>query len=200
MGGCWWCWSSPTTRCRTASSRRRGSSAAHELEQAANYLNAHFAGRSLAEIRTHLLDELARTRRDVDSLMAVAVELAGRALSGTDDQDMVVAGQSNLLDLGEFADLQRLRELFEAFQRKHELLALARALQPGRGRAGLHRRGGRACIPLDHCTVVTAPYHAGGRRLGVLGVIGPTRMAYERIIPLVESTASVVSLRLERSV
>ncbi len=170
-----------------------------ELEQAANYLNTHCAGRPLAEIRARLVDELRRTRRAVDSLMSVAVELASRAFSDAGGDDVVVAGQTNLLDIGDLADLHKLRELFEAFQRKHDLLALLERCSAAQGvrvfigeEAGLH--------PLDHCALITAPYHAGGQTLGVLGVIGPTRMAYERIIPLVEGTAAVVSDRLDQRV
>ncbi|MFC4727599.1 heat-inducible transcriptional repressor HrcA [Coralloluteibacterium thermophilus] len=166
-----------------------------ELEQAANYLNAHFAGRTLAEIRAQLLRELRETRSAMERTLSAAVELSEHALSG-DDEDMLVAGQTRLMGLQDLSDLDRLRELFEAFSSKREILQLLERTQKAQGvrvfigeEAGLPSLGG--------CTVVTAPYAAEGQVLGVLGVIGPTRMAYERVIPIVQATADVLGAAIQ---
>jgi heat-inducible transcriptional repressor len=168
-----------------------------ELEQTANYLNAHFAGRPLHEIRATLLRDLRETRSEMDRLLSAAVELSEQALGGAagSQEDMLLAGQTRLMGVQELSDLERLRELFEAFSRKREILQLLERT--------LHAQGVRVFIgeetglaPLDACTVVTAPYGANGRVLGVLGVIGPTRMAYERVIPMVQATADLLGAAL----
>jgi heat-inducible transcriptional repressor len=168
-----------------------------ELEQTANYLNAHFAGRPLHEIRATLLRDLRETRSEMDRLLSAAVELSEQALGGApgSQDDMLLAGQTRLMGVQELSDLERLRELFEAFSRKREILQLLERT--------LHAQGVRVFIgeetglaPLDACTVVTAPYGANGRVLGVLGVIGPTRMAYERVIPMVQATADLLGAAL----
>ena len=161
-----------------------------ELERVANYLNQHFAGRSLAEIRTVLLHEMRSAQDELNRLMGRSIELAEQALAPGDD-DMLVAGQTRLMGVQELADLERLRELFDAFSRKREILQLLErtALAPG-VRIFIGEETGLA--PLDGVSLVTAPYTAGGQVLGVLGVIGPTRMAYDRVIPVVQAAADVL--------
>ncbi|HEU0153816.1 MAG TPA: heat-inducible transcriptional repressor HrcA [Arenimonas sp.] len=166
-----------------------------ELEQTANFLNAHFAGRSLHEIRATLLRDLRDTRSEMERLLSAAVELSEQALGEPGQDDMLLAGQTRLMGVQELSDLDRLRELFEAFARKREILQLLERT--------IHAQGVRVFIgeetglaPLDGCTVVTAPYGANGRVLGVLGVIGPTRMAYERVIPMVQATADLLGAAL----
>jgi heat-inducible transcriptional repressor len=161
-----------------------------ELERVANYLNQHFAGRSLADIRTVLLHEMRSAQDELNRLMGRSIELAEQALAPVDD-DMLVAGQTRLMGVQELADLDRLRELFDAFSRKREILQLLErtALAPG-VRIFIGEETGLA--PLDGVSLVTAPYTAGGQVLGVLGVIGPTRMAYDRVIPVVQAAADVL--------
>lgn len=166
-----------------------------ELEQSANYLNAHFAGRPLADIRTTLLRELRDTRSEMERVLSAAVELSEQALSGADQrsgtEDMLLAGQTRLMGLQELSDMERLRELFEAFSRKREILALLERCTNAPGvRVFIGEESGLA--PLEACTVITAPYASQGKVLGVLGVIGPTRMAYERVIPMVQATADLL--------
>jgi heat-inducible transcriptional repressor len=162
-----------------------------ELEQAANYLNAHFSGRHLSEIRAQLLRELRETRRAMESALSTTVDLAEAAFAEPDREDVLVAGQTRLLGVQDLSDLDRLRELFEAFARKRELVQLLEGCIHAKGvRLFIGEESGVA--PLDQCTVVTAPYGAGGKVLGVLGVIGPTRMAYERVIPVVQAAAQAV--------
>lgn len=165
-----------------------------ELEQAANYLNSHFAGQPLAHIRATLLRDLRNARSEMERLLASSIELAEQAFAPGRD-DMLLAGQTRLMGLQELADLDRLRALFEAFAEKRELLQLLErtAKAPGM-RVFIGEETGLA--PLEGMSLVTAPYGAGGHMLGVLGVIGPSRMAYERVIPVVEATAAVLGAAL----
>ena len=167
---------------------------AGELERIANHLNAHYAGRPLTEARALLLAELRNAKQEMEALMAQALELAEQALA-TDAEDMLVAGQTRLIGMQGLSDLDRLRELFEAFASKREILqVLERTLRAPGVRIFIGEETGMA--PLDGVSLVTAPYGVGGRTLGVLGVIGPTRMAYDRVIPVVQAAASVLTQAL----
>ncbi|WP_462115736.1 heat-inducible transcriptional repressor HrcA, partial [Lysobacter xanthus] len=160
-----------------------------ELERVANYLNAHFAGRSLADIRSVLLHEMRAAQDELNRLMGRSIELAEQALAPA-DEDMLVAGQTRLMGVQELADIDRLRDLFDAFSRKREILQLLERTAKAPGvRIFIGEETGLA--PLDGVSLVTAPYVAGGQVLGVLGVIGPTRMAYDRVIPVVQAAADI---------
>jgi len=168
---------------------------ASELEQTANYLNQHFAGVPLADIRNRLVLELREARSEMERVLSAAVEISEQALAdgpaGPGAGDMLVAGQPRLIGSPDLADMDRLRQLFEAFSRKREILGLLeRCTQAPGVRVFIGEESGLA--PLDACAVVTAPYVSEGRVLGVLGVIGPTRMAYERVIPMVRATADLL--------
>ena len=171
-----------------------------ELEQAANYLNSHFAGLTLAQIRASLLRDLRHARSEMQQLLATSVELAEHAFApGREDHvpdAVLVAGQTRLMGLQDLADVDRLRALFEAFAEKRELLQLLErtARAPGM-RVFIGEETGLA--PLEGMSLVTAPYGIDGRMVGVLGVIGPSRMAYERVIPVVEATAAVLGAALD---
>lgn len=172
---------------------RRGYDAG-ELERIANYLNSHYAGLPLSEARALLLAEMRNAKQEMEALMAQALELADQALA-TDAEDMLVAGQTRLIGVQDLSDLDRLRELFEAFASKREILqVLERTLRAPGVRIFIGEETGMA--PLDGVSLVTAPYGVGGRTLGVLGVIGPTRMAYDRVIPVVQAAASVLTQAL----
>lgn len=161
-----------------------------QLEQVANYLNAHFAGLPMAEIRTRLLLELRDARSELEQLLAHSIELAEQALQPAAD-DMLVAGQTRLMGVQDLSDLERLRELFELFSSKREILQLLeRTIQAPGVRIFIGEETGM--MPLQGVSLVTAPYTANGQVLGVLGVIGPNRMAYDRMIPLVQATADVL--------
>jgi heat-inducible transcriptional repressor len=165
-----------------------------ELERVANYLNSNFAGRPLADIRSTLLRDLRNAQSEMEGLLAHTVELAEHAFVPASD-DMVLTGQTRLMGVQDLSDLDRLRELFETFARKREILQLLeRTLQAPGVRIFIGEETGLA--PLDGVSVVTAPYIAGGRVLGVLGVIGPTRMAYERVIPVVQAAADALGSAL----
>lgn len=167
---------------------------ADELERVANYLNANFAGQPLAGIRATLLRELRSARSEMEGLLRATTEIAGQVLV-PGGEDIVVAGQARLLGLQDLSDLDRLRELFEAFSEKREILQLLERTVKAQGvRVFFGEETGVA--PLAGMSLVTAPYGSGGRVLGVLGVIGPTRMAYERVIPVVQATAEVLGAAL----
>jgi heat-inducible transcriptional repressor len=169
---------------------------AAELERVANYLNQHFAGRPLAEVRATLVHELQAARSEMETLLAHTVELAQQALAPGDEEDVVLAGQSRLLGVQDLSDLDRLRELFEAFARKREILQLLeRTLRAPGVRIFIGEETGLAS--LEGMSLVTAPYGAGDRVLGVLGVIGPSRMAYDRVIPVVKAAADVLGAALK---
>ncbi|MGA0586671.1 heat-inducible transcriptional repressor HrcA [Dyella sp. KRB-257] len=172
---------------------------ARELEQAANYLNAHFAGLRLDDIRAHLLHEIREAGSELNRLLASSVELAAASFTPhAGGEDVLVSGQTNLMAYAELADLDRLRELFEAFQKKSELLQLMEVCARAPGvRLFIGEESGFTA--LDGCSVVTASYGAQGRVLGAIGVIGPTRMAYERVIPVVQATAGLLSDALNRA-
>lgn len=175
---------------------------AGELERVANYLNQHFAGRPLADIRASLQRDLRLARSEMQALLADSVELAGQALTGEDSlgEDMLLTGQTRLMGAHELSDLDRLRELFEVFARKREILQLLeRTIQAPGVRIFIGEETGLA--PMEGVSLVTAPYTGGGvgggQVLGVLGVIGPTRMAYDRVIPLVQAAANVLGSALK---
>lgn len=171
---------------------------ASELEQLANYLNAHFAGMRIDDIRSRLLRDVRDEGKRLNHLLSAAVEVAEQAFRATADSDMLVAGQINLMGSQEQTDADRLRDLFEAFQRKRDLLQLLERCAHAQGvRLFIGEESGFSA--LDTWSLVTAPYGAGGRVLGVLGVVGPTRMAYERVIPVVQATATLLSGALNRS-
>ncbi|QAU23330.1 heat-inducible transcriptional repressor HrcA [Dyella sp. M7H15-1] len=168
-----------------------------ELEQAANYINGHFVGLRVDDIRAHLLRELREASSELHRMLSSAVELAAASFA-PQDEDVLVSGQTNLMAYSDLANLDRLRELFEAFQKKNELLQLMEVCAKAPGvRLFIGEESGFAA--LDGCSVVTASYGAQGRLLGAVGVIGPTRMAYERVIPVVQATAGLLSEALNRA-
>jgi heat-inducible transcriptional repressor len=163
-----------------------------QLQEASNFLNQHYAGQPFRTIRTLLADELRRLREDIVALMTAAVDATDVALAETGDE-LVVSGETNLLHAEDLAsDMDRLRRLFEVFEQKTSLLHLLDVSQRAHG-VHLFIGGESGLAPLDECSVIAAPYEVDGRVIGTLGVIGPTRMAYERVIPIVDVTAKLLS-------
>nr|VFJ45264.1 MAG: heat-inducible transcription repressor HrcA [Candidatus Kentron sp. DK] len=169
-----------------------------ELEQAANYINAMCYGNDLWAVRDRLLRDLRKTQESMNRIMMATLEMADKGLVAEQaEDDVVLAGQTHLMAYDELADMEKLRTLFEAFGRKRDILHLldeslkANGLQIFIGSESGHDA-------LDDCSVVSAPYEVNGQRLGVLGVIGPTRMPYERIIPLVDVTAKLLGITLNQ--
>jgi heat-inducible transcriptional repressor len=169
-----------------------------ELEQVANFLNVHYAGLRMSEIRERLLREMRETSHRLHQLMVAAADVTQQTFPEPPGADMLVAGQVNLMGSQGLSDMDRLRDLFEAFQRKRDLLLLLEGCSHAKGvRLFIGEESGFTA--LDGCSLVTAPYGVGGRVLGVLGVIGPTRMAYQRVIPVVQATAQILSGALNQA-
>lgn len=170
-----------------------------QLRRAANYLNEQFAGKDLEEVRRHLVEELQHTRASLNEMMLDAISLAEGALSNeSPTSEFVMAGETNLMGLDELADIDTLKRLFEAFNDKRDILHLLDRSMGGDGvQIFIGRESGYQL--LDECSVVTAPYGHDDETVGVLAVIGPTRMAYERVIPIVDITAKLISSALDSS-
>ena len=165
-----------------------------ELVSAANYLNQNFAGLDFGEIRSRVQAELAQLRSDMTELMTAAVEAGSEAVDET--AAYVVSGETNLLDVEDLAsNMARLRELFKLFEQKTGLMQLLDVSNRADG-VQIFIGGESGLQPLDTCSVVTAPYEVNGVVVGSVGVIGPTRMAYERVIPIVDITARLLSSAL----
>jgi heat-inducible transcriptional repressor len=170
-----------------------------ELRQAANYLTQHYLGKDLPEIRSAVLGDLERTRASMNQLMLDIVTIADKALAPETDPDgYVVSGQTKLMDFDELSNVETLKHLFEAFNQQRDLLNLLdRSIAADGVQIFIGDESGYDL--LDECSLVAAPYRADDEVVGVLGVIGPTRMAYERVIPIVDVTARLVSAALKSS-
>jgi heat-inducible transcriptional repressor len=167
-----------------------------QLVEATNFFNQNFAGQPFGAIRARLAEELRALTQDIAELMKAAVDVGEGALAG--GEALVVTGERNLLHADDLAsNMDRLRRLFELFEQKTSLLHLLDLSQRAHG-VQIYIGGESGITPLDECSVVTARYEVNGQVIGTLGVIGPTRMAYERIIPIVDITARLLSSALTR--
>jgi heat-inducible transcriptional repressor len=168
-----------------------------ELTMAANFLNQHYAGLTFEQIRLRLRDELTQLREDMTSLMTAALEAGSEAINES-SESYVISGEKNLLDSEDLAsNMKRLRELFELFEHKTQIMQILESSSRAQG-VQIFIGGESGIAPLDECSVVTAPYEVDGRVVGTVGVIGPTRMAYERVIPIVDITAKLLSSALSQ--
>ncbi|MGE3774961.1 MAG: heat-inducible transcriptional repressor HrcA [Gammaproteobacteria bacterium] len=167
-----------------------------ELTEVANYLNSAFAGRDIRQVKHDILAEMNAARDEMNRLMQNAIEMAQQVF--TDEQqgkDYVLAGQTNLMEFTELSDIDKLRALFEAFNRKRDMLHLLdQALCANGVQIFIGEESGYQAF--DDCSIVTSTYGRDGESRGVLGVIGPTRMPYEKVIPIVDLTAKVLSSAL----
>lgn len=174
--------------------------AAAELEQAANFLNQQYAGRDLNSAREQLIRELRATREHMNERMASIIAMAEQVMGvegEADSGDYVLSGQTNLMQIEDLADMRRLRDLFEAFTEKQQILhLLEKCVQANGVKVFIGEESGYQ--PLDGCSVVASQYQVDGEVIGVLGVIGPTRMAYDRVIPVVDITARLLSAALKQ--
>jgi heat-inducible transcriptional repressor len=162
-----------------------------ELTQASNFFNQHFSGQTFDEVRRKLHAELKQMQSDMTRLMAAALEAGDKAMDV--DDGIVLAGESKLFNVAELSsNVVSLRKLFEAFENRASLLQLMDNSQHAEG-VQIFIGGESGYSPLDECSMVTAPYEVDGAVVGTLGVIGPTRMAYERVIPIVDITAKLLS-------
>ena len=169
-----------------------------ELIQAANFINEHYAGANLDDIRARLIDDLEEIRDTMNQAMLDIVSVAQSAMepAAGDQPDFVVAGERNLMDFEELSDIDTLRRLFDAFSQKRVMVELLdRSINAGGVQIFIGEESGYQI--LDDCSVITAPYKIDDDKIGVLGVIGPTRMAYDRVVPIVDVTAKLLSSALD---
>ncbi|HTV52969.1 MAG TPA: heat-inducible transcriptional repressor HrcA [Steroidobacteraceae bacterium] len=168
-----------------------------ELKRAANFLNDKFRGRALPQVRAEILRELSETREHLNQVMLDAITVAQQVFQAGREEPLeyVIAGETNLMGVAELSSVERLRRLFEAFNEKRDFLYLLdQSLKAEGVQIFIGHESGYQI--LDDCSLVTAPYSLGDRVVGVLGVIGPTRMAYERVIPIVDATAKLLGAAL----
>ena len=168
-----------------------------ELVEASNYLSAHYAGLTIEQVRERLRSEVDRLRAEIAALMQAAVQAGSEAVESSEGQ-VVVSGERNLLEVQDFgADLPSLRKLFDLFERKTQLMRLLEVSSRADG-VRIWIGGESQTVPYDELSVVSAPYEVDGRVVGTLAVIGPTRMAYDRMVQIVDITSRLVSNALSQ--
>lgn len=163
-----------------------------QLTEASNFINAHFSGKSFSEVRSRLRAELDHLRSDIAGLMALALE-NGVSDTGFNHPDMVISGERHLLDVGELSsNLSKLRKMFDMLEQKSLLMQLLDVSSHADG-IQIFIGGESELLPYEDLAVISAPYSVDGQVVGTLGVIGPTRMAYDRVIPIVDITSKLLS-------
>ncbi|MDR2155980.1 MAG: heat-inducible transcriptional repressor HrcA [Burkholderiaceae bacterium] len=168
-----------------------------ELIEASNYLNAHFSGLAIDQVRERLHQEVEHLRGEIAQLMQAAVQAGSEALSQAQDE-VVISGERNLLSVSDFSgDLNHLRRAFELFAQKAQLIRLLDLSSRAEG-VHIFIGGESQIVPVQELSVVSAPYEVDGQVVGTLGVIGPTRMPYERMIQIVDITSRLVSNALSQ--
>jgi heat-inducible transcriptional repressor len=162
-----------------------------ELVEAANFLNAHYAGLSIDAVRERLQQEVETLRSEIATLMQAAVQAGTEAMAS--EEQLVVSGERNLLAVQDFGnDMGSLRKLFDLFEQKTQLIRLLDVSSRAEG-VRIYIGGESGVVPYEELSIVSAPYEVDGRVVGTLGVIGPTRMAYDRMIQIVDITSKLVS-------
>jgi len=168
-----------------------------QLLEAANFLNAHYGGLTMEAVRTRLRSEVDALRSEIAQLMQTAVDLGEESESGA--QAVVVSGERNLLSVSEFSsDMGNLRRMFDLFEQKTQLMRLLEVSSQADG-VRIYIGGESQVVPYEDLSVVTAPYEVDGQVVGTLGVIGPQRMPYDRMIQIVDVTAKLVSNALSHN-
>ena len=169
-----------------------------ELIEASNYLNSQFAGLSFFAVKEKLRQELEGIRSGISSLMEAALKVG--AENAKPDSNMIISGERRLLNVGDLSsDMVKLKQLFGMFEEKTELLQLLDVSSRAEG-VQVFIGGESELVPMEDMAVITAPYSVDGRIVGTLGVIGPTRMAYERVIPIVDITSKLLSSALSSGI
>lgn len=163
-----------------------------QLGEAANYLNAHYAGLTIEEVRERLKTEVEQLRGEIVQLMQTAVDASTEVMTQEQDE-VVISGERNLLSVSDFStDMGQLRRAFELFEHKTQLMRLLDVSSQAEG-VRIFIGGESQIVPFEELSVVSAPYEVDGQVVGTLGVIGPTRMAYDRMIQIVDITSRLVS-------
>jgi heat-inducible transcriptional repressor len=168
-----------------------------QLVEASNFLNSHYAGMDIEEVRERLKREVETLRGEIASLMQAAVQVSSEAIESRDE--VVISGERNLLTVSDFSgDLGNLRKMFDLFEQKAQLMRLLDVSSRAEG-VRIYIGGESQVVPYQELSVVTAPYEVDGKVVGTLGVIGPMRMPYEKMIQIVDITAKMVSSALSHS-
>lgn len=162
-----------------------------QLIQAGNYINQHFSGLALSDVRQRLQHELSQLQTEMSALMAAAVQAGSDAMQEA-NEEVVISGERNLLRGELSSNMQSLRQLFDLFEQKTGLINLLDMSTRASG-VQIFIGGESQLVPMDDMSIVTSSYQVNGKVVGTLGVIGPTRMAYERVIPIVDITAKLLS-------
>ncbi len=163
-----------------------------QLQEASNYLTAHYAGLTLEEVRERLKTEVDALRNEIGALMQAAVQAGSDAIAESHEQ-VVIAGERNLLAVQDFSsDMGSLRKLFDLFEQKTQLMRLLEVSSRAEG-VRIYIGGESLVVPFEELSVVSSPYEVDGKVVGTLGVIGPTRMAYSRMVQIVDITSRLVS-------
>jgi len=166
-----------------------------ELTMAANFFNQHFAGLSFSQAKQRLSEELHQISQDISKLMQAAVN-AGTESEESQTDGVLLSGERKLLDVSDLStDMERLKKMFGVFEQRTALLRLLESSHRAEG-VQIFIGGDSSLVPMEEMSVISAPYQINGEVVGTLGVIGPTRMAYERLIPIVDITSKLVSSAL----
>ncbi len=171
---------------------------ASELQRAANFINENYANQSLNMIRGNLLHAMEETRESMNQAMQDIITTAQVAIDGADNlgEEFILAGERNLMDFAELSDVNTLKQLFDAFAKKRMMIDLLdRSISASGVQVFIGAESGYSL--LDDCSVVTAPYQLNDNQVGVLGVIGPKRMAYDKVVPIVDLTAKLLGSAIE---
>ncbi len=167
-----------------------------QLVETANYLNANFAGMAIEQVRARVQQELVKLQGEIATLMQAAVQVSSEALAQEDN--VVISGERNLLSVSDFSnDMGHLRRAFELFEQKSQLMRLLDVSSQAEG-VRIYIGGESQIVPMEELSVVSAPYEVDGQVVGTLGVIGPTRMPYDRMIQIVDITARLVGNALSQ--
>jgi heat-inducible transcriptional repressor len=168
-----------------------------ELIEASNFINAHYSGLTIEAVRERLKSEVDALRGEIATLMQAAVQ-AGSDAASSEGEQLVVSGERNLLAVQDFSnDMGSLRKLFDLFEHKTQLMRLLDVSSRAEG-VRIYIGGESQVVPYEELSIVSAPYEVDGKVVGTLGVIGPTRMAYERMIQIVDITSRLVSNALSQ--
>ena len=174
---------------------------AAELQEISNYLNQTYSGKDLESVKDLIRNELENTRVSMNEQMTQMINLAGRVFDNdeqTSGEDVIVEGQTNLMNFSELSDREHLRDLFEAFSQKRDMYhVLERCISAEGVQIFIGQESGYGV--LDMCSLVTTSYKVDGEVVGILGVVGPTRMAYDRVVPVVDVTSRLLSAALNSS-
>ncbi len=163
-----------------------------QLVEAANFLNSHYVGMDMEHVRERLLGEMESLRSEIASLMQAAVTVSSEAISETQDE-IIISGERNLLSVTDFSsDMDHLRRAFQLFEQKAQLMRLMDIAGQAEG-VRIFIGGESQVVPFEDLSIVSSPYEVDGKVVGTLGVIGPTRMAYDRMIQIVDVTSKLVS-------